>query len=181
MSHTGVQTFTHELGHAIHKFVRGDITGVPMDLIEIPSITLENWVHVPFVLQQISCHYTYLNPDYLRAWKDSHSSSKVLPPQPPQQAPLEMFSYIAYKRHPKNELDSIQQLLWETVFDFTIHTSSEKDLKSMDLGMKCSQILDEWTGIRTAPNEKGHQGGNNEYLHWSMLDTYDTSAYCYLV
>jgi hypothetical protein len=178
MSHAGIQTFTHELGHAIHDLVRGDGAGVPRDIVEIPSILAENWIHLPSVLQQISCHYTYLNPDYLRAWKNSHSSSKLLPPQ---QAPLEMFNDIEYTKHPKNYLSGILSLLWKSVFDYTIHTASEEELKNMDLGVKCRQILDEWTGIRTVPNEKGRVDTNNEYLHWSTLNYYDTSTYCYLV
>ncbi len=89
-----------------------------------------------------------------------------------------MFRDIVYRRHPKNEIVNLQDLLWKSMFDFVIHSSPEEDLKSMDIGLKCSQILYEWTGIWTPPNGNGR---NNTYLHWWMLKNYDTSAYCYLV
>lgn len=69
-------------------------------------------------------------------------------------------------------------MLWMSAFDFDIHSSSEKALEEIDLGTKCRQILDDWTGIFTPP--KGH-GPNNDYLHWVILESYTTSAYCYLM
>jgi hypothetical protein len=90
-----------------------------------------------------------------------------------------MFEEIAYKRNPRNDLGRIQYLLWASQFDFTIHSASEKELKSMDLGMICNQILIEWAGIFTANN--GKDGPNNQYLHMDQLRNYDTSTYCYLM
>ncbi|PMD19822.1 zincin [Hyaloscypha hepaticicola] len=99
-NHQGLSTFAHELAHAIHRLVQGGnkpfITG-PRDFVEIPSITAEKWTSNPVVLQRISCHYTYLEQEYLTAWKDGFSP-KIPPPQPPRQAPLEMFNEIHYKK-----------------------------------------------------------------------------------
>jgi hypothetical protein len=65
------------------------------------------------------------------------------------------------------------------MFGLYIHSSSE-ELRSMDVGVGCRQILDEWTGIFTPIDGKG-ESQNNSYLHWSILKNYDTSAYCYLL
>jgi metallopeptidase MepB len=181
-NHEGLSTFAHELAHAIHKLLQGVnkpfIPG-PRDFVEIPSITAEKWMSNPEVLQQISCHYTYLKPEYLTAWKDIFSP-KIPPPQPPRQAPLEMFNEIHYEMHPRNDLYNTMQLLWKAKFDFIIHSSSEKDLRTMDFGVVCKQIVDEQTGIFTPSDGKG-EIRNNSYLYWGLLNNYDTSIYCYLL
>ncbi len=180
--HAGLTTFAHELAHAIHRLVQGVNTSLiprPRDFVEIPSITAEKWMSNPKVLHRISCHYTYLKPEYLTAWKDGFSP-KIPPPRPPRQAPLEMFNEIHYKKHPRNDLYSTMQLLWKSNFDFIVHSSSEKDLRTMDFGVVCKQILEEQTGLFTPSDGKG-EIRNNTYLHWDLLDNYDTSIYCYLL
>jgi len=185
LSHGQIEDLAHELGHAIHSLVQG-VQGLRRqitDFIEIPSIMGENWVYLPSLLRQISCHYTYLDPAYLAAWKSDHPTSRTLPPQ---QAPLDMFKEIVYKRNPKNGLERIQYLLWASQFDFTIHSASEEELKSMDFGKICSQILTEWAGIFTANSgndapPKTKYLPNNQYLHMEQLNHYATSTYCYLL
>jgi Zn-dependent oligopeptidase len=184
LTHHEIKAFAHELGHAIHGLARGSKAKTdPRDFVEIPSIMAEFWAHDPHVLQRISCHYTYLKPEYLVGWTDSWKEkhpSKNLPPQPPQKPPLEMFSEIAFRRHPQNDLYLTLRLLWMSMFDLSIHSSSEEELRSMDIGVGCRQILDEWTGIFTPFDGKG-ESQNNSYLHWSILRYYNTSAYCYLL
>ena len=184
ITHAGVEVFAHELGHAIHGLVLG-VNGLkgPRDFVEIPSIFAENWVHVPQVLQRISRHYTYLKPEFLVAWQDRWKAkypSKNLPPQPPREAPLDMFDEIKFDRYPKHDMNLILVLVWNSVLDVTIHGSTEEELKSMDLGVVCNKILEEWTGIFSVSEGKGPVQ-NNSYLHWSILKHYDTSAYCYLL
>ena len=187
LTHSGIEIFTHELGHAIHRLIQGSGQMLsPRDFVEVPSIMAENWIHEPSVLQQLSCHYTYLKPEYLVGWKEKHAG-KVLPPQPPRKAPLDMFDEIKFRRHPKHDLWAFLYLIWQSKFDFTIHSASAKELESMDLGVVCRQILEDSTGIFTPPDgEKKKMGENGElqnnaYLHWSILKDYDTSAYCYLL
>ncbi|PMD19823.1 hypothetical protein NA56DRAFT_705055 [Hyaloscypha hepaticicola] len=72
------------------------------------------------------------------------------------------------------------QLLWKSKFDFIIHSSSEEDLRSMDFGVVCKQILEEQTGIFTPSDGKG-EIRNNSYLHENLLSSYNTSIYCYLL
>jgi hypothetical protein len=184
LTHSNIEAFAHELGHAIHRLAHGSKgTNDPRDFVEIPSIMAEFWAHDPHVLQRISCHYTYLKPEYLIGWKDSWKEkhpSKNLPPQPLRKPPLEMFSEIAFIRHPQHDLYSTLDLLWKSMLDLSIHSSSEEELRSRDIGVGCRQILDEWTGIFTPFDGKG-ESQNNSYLHWTILKNYDTSAYCYLL
>jgi hypothetical protein len=93
---------------------------------------------------------------------------------------------MVYQRNPKDDLGDIQYLLWASQFDFTIHSASEEELKSMDFGMICSQILTEWAGIFTANRSndappKNKYLPNNQYLHLKELNNYATSTYCYLL
>lgn len=67
-----------ELGHGVHnlvsktKYARFHGTNLPFDFIEIPSMLLENWCWIPETLQQMSCHYTRLDPGYLAEWRAAH-------------------------------------------------------------------------------------------------------------
>jgi hypothetical protein len=93
---------------------------------------------------------------------------------------------MVYQRNPKNGSENIQYLLWASQFDFIIHSASEEELKSMDFGKICSQILTEWAGIFTAKSLDDATGRNNyipnnSYLHMKELKNYATSTYCYLL
>ncbi|KAF8849960.1 zincin [Acephala macrosclerotiorum] len=174
LSHGELKSLAHELGHAIHDFVRGTISGVPWDAIEIPSTLCEHWVGDPRILQKLSSHYTYLNPAYLGAWRSSNPGKD----RPPIEAPLDTLDAVAFKRRPANRIREYQQDLWMSKFDLMVHSYSEKDLEKADLAKDCQDILREWTGISSAGDSKHH---NNSYLNWTALNTYQTSYYCYLL
>lgn len=63
MTRNDVETFFHELGHALHsilgrtKIASFSGTEVKMDFIEMPSQMFEEWIYDPVILQKISCHY----------------------------------------------------------------------------------------------------------------------------
>ena len=168
-----LELLAHELGHAIHKFVRGDTEGVPRDAIEIPSMLLEHWVRDPRILQKLSSHYVYQNKKaYLVAWESRNPSR----PLPLEQAPLDTFDPIVLAHHPRNRIADYQLTLWKAKFDLMVHSYSEKDLESANLGVDCENVLREWTGIFGLGD-----GTNNSYLTWHELDNYSTSYYTYLL
>lgn len=162
------------LGHAIHNFVRGSNSDIPWDAIEIPSILCEHWTGDPRILQNLSSHYTYLNPAYLKAWRGENPDKD----RPPIKAPLDTFDAVAFRRHPRNQIADYQRGLWMSKFDLMVHSYSEKDLEKADLAKDCQDILREWTGVFSAGDSK-HK--NNSYLNWTALETYQTSYYCYLL
>ncbi|KAE8450783.1 hypothetical protein EG329_005696 [Mollisiaceae sp. DMI_Dod_QoI] len=175
LTHKDLETLAHELGHAVHGFVRGDTRDVPRDFIEIPSILAENWVHDPRILQKLSSHYTYENEAYLQAWKSSNLDKAT----PPKKAAASIFDAIAFNHHPGNQILHYQNLLWQSKFDLMVHSYSEEELKTADLGVDCRKILSEWTGIFGAADAKLGSGKNNTYLRWTILNGYQTSTYCY--
>jgi hypothetical protein len=144
LSHSNLETLAHELGHAIHHFVRGDLVGVPRDSIEIPSILLEKWVADPRILQKLSSHYVYDDKAYLRAWKSKNSSESSLPPQ---KAPLDTFDQVILNKHPENNITTYQYFLWKAKFDLKVHSYSTEQLKDANIGYDCGNILGEWAGI----------------------------------
>eukprot|EP00796_Vickermania_ingenoplastis_P008715 gene8715-biopygen6064 len=62
-THSDVQTFFHEFGHALHglmgrtKLATAAGTNVKLDFVELPSQMLEEWLWEPEMLQKITKHY----------------------------------------------------------------------------------------------------------------------------
>lgn len=63
LQRSDVKTFFHEFGHAIHVILGATSlasfagTNVKTDFVEMPSQMLEEWLHDPAILRQVSGHY----------------------------------------------------------------------------------------------------------------------------
>lgn len=63
LKRSDVKTFFHEFGHALHTMLGATElasqagTCVKRDFVELPSQILEEWLHDPEILKQVSCHY----------------------------------------------------------------------------------------------------------------------------
>lgn len=72
LSFSNAISLIHELGHAIHNLanrkVHAGLTGYPtsVDLTEIASQLLEQWMFVSSQVKRFSRHYATLSPTYLR-------------------------------------------------------------------------------------------------------------------
>ncbi|KUI53624.1 Saccharolysin [Cytospora mali] len=73
-----VRSLFHEVGHGMHnilsvtKFARFHGPKVDKDFVETPSILFEYFLWTPQHIREVSCHYSYISPEYKEAWHSAH-------------------------------------------------------------------------------------------------------------
>lgn len=72
-----------ELGHGIHDllsrtlYARHHAWRVPVEFGEALSTMLENWCWDKEMLQEISCHFATLNPEFAEKWRSQHPARDI--------------------------------------------------------------------------------------------------------
>lgn len=100
------------MGHGIHdllartKYIRFHGYRLPPDFGEMPSIMLENWCWMKSVLEELSCHYTTLDKNYLADWQKQHPSE----PNPPTKIPEGLVENLIKHRYFNRGLYHLYQL-----------------------------------------------------------------------
>lgn len=173
LQHSHITTLAYELGHAIQTFTRGNLQGMPWDSVEIASHLVQRLASEPTVQRELSPHYVYEQQEYVDVWK---ASAK---PLPPRRAPLELLQKSSELER-SSQILSLMETLWLSKFDLMLHSHTEEQLDSVDLGVECQRVLREWTGICGADDSPHGQARNNTYIHYSCYANYYTSSYCYL-
>ncbi len=119
LTRSDVTTFFHEFGHALHsllgrtKIASFSGTHVKTDFVEMPSQMLEEWMHEPDVLKQVSSHYLTGEPlsdeliGNIIASKHFDTGSFVQ-----RQAYLALLSLNYYKAGADKNLDAIMKDLY---------------------------------------------------------------------
>ena len=74
--------------------------------LEMPSVMLENWCWMVDILEQLSCHYTTLDPQYLSHWKVQHPEL----PAPPKTIPSDLVENLVKSRSFNQGLYRLWQL-----------------------------------------------------------------------
>ena len=101
-----------ELGHGIHnlvsktRYARFHGTRLPPDFGEMPSVMLENWCWMPDTLEDLSCHYSTLKPEYLEQWRQEHPGL----PDPPKTIPRDLVHRLTSRRYANEALYHLFQL-----------------------------------------------------------------------
>lgn len=65
-----------------------------LDFGEAPSVFLENFCWLKEELRDMSCHYTALDPQYLRSWQEKHPEADV----PPEKIPDKILDSLLASR-----------------------------------------------------------------------------------
>ena len=123
LKHDEVTTLFHELGHGIHdlvgrtKYSRFHGTNVVRDFVEAPSQMLENWCWTPGQLKNLSHHYSYLSPEYEKAWRDSAGKDAT---QPQKELSDDLIDNLVKSKHVNDALYNLRQLHFG-IFDMTIY------------------------------------------------------------
>ncbi|KAK3181178.1 Thimet oligopeptidase [Lecanicillium sp. MT-2017a] len=179
LQHSELVTIFHELGHGVHnlvsktKYARFHGTNLLPDFVEVPSLLLENWCWVPETLQDLSCHYTSLNPDYLAEWRAAHPGE----PDPPTKLPSELQKQLLENRNVNRGLQLLYHLVIATL-DVTVYNpSSHEEAEALDIQKIWYGLREELEGLDfSSSRAQGH--GYTSFSH--IVSGYDMGFYSYL-
>ncbi|KAL1965906.1 hypothetical protein VTN77DRAFT_5039 [Rasamsonia byssochlamydoides] len=180
LKHSEVRSFFHELGHAMHslvsktRFATFHGTNVSRDFVEIPSILLEEWCWLPGQLKALSCHYSYLSPEYRTAWQKSTVGEVDVP----REIPDSLLESIINSRD-VNTATALLKQVHLSKFDMAIHSlssqSSAEELNSTMLWNTIRQDVTKLQGSEIAC-ETWTPG---QAIFGSVFRAYDAGYYAY--
>ncbi|KAH8653866.1 hypothetical protein BX600DRAFT_489382 [Xylariales sp. PMI_506] len=149
LKHGEVVTLFHELGHGIHdlvsktKHVQFHGTRLPVDMVETPSLLLENWCWDKGVLRELSCHYTTLGPQYLSEWQKQNPGL----PNTVSEMSNEMLDSIVKSRNMNKGLYYLHQL-----------PETHQDIGNYDFGKLWYDLREVFEGISfSKSSSRGHE------------------------
>ncbi|KAJ5636993.1 peptidase family M3 [Penicillium lividum] len=167
----------NKLGHGIHDLLaRTNYTHfhgyrLPPDFGEMPSTLLENWCWMEDVLQQLSCHYTTLDANYLKGWRVQHPGE----PDPPKKPPHGLIENLVKHRYSDKGLYYLDQLS-VSLFDLQIHSvKTDEDIANLDIQTLWYDLREEIEGMDFSDCRDGF-----EFASFSHLTAgYDVCYYSY--
>ncbi|OAA81073.1 metallopeptidase MepB [Akanthomyces lecanii RCEF 1005] len=176
---TGCALLKHKLGHAIHnlvsktKYFRFHGTNLPSDLVEMPSLMLENWCWMPEVLTSLSTHYALVRPEYCAKWRAKNPDAASLPPR---QIPSEMVEARLKSRF-ANESTWLLGQLAISQYDLAIHSADTAEAaKALDFQQLWYDIHSEMLGFDYS--ECRVEGADMVSFH-HLVRGYDVAYYSY--
>ncbi|KAI4596305.1 hypothetical protein KJ359_005434 [Pestalotiopsis sp. 9143b] len=137
LTHFQMTVMFHELGHAIHNLVSKTrysrfhgTSGLFFDFGEMPSMMLENWCWIPYVVRELSCHYSTLSPAYLEKWRRDHPNEAEAPRK---EIPQHLVDVLVKRRYAQKGMYYLR-MLSICLFDFKIHNlSGDQALSDLDI------------------------------------------------
>jgi len=183
LKHNDARSLFHELGHAIHSQTTRARYAIfhgthAKDFGEIPSIMLENWWWTPSVIEELSCHYSYLSDAYLKSWKETQADSTVK--QPPRKLDDETIQNLMKSKYSNGALGVLKQC-HIAEFDMMIHSpKTREEVEGMNLSELWNKINSEVTMMEGLEN----LGGGWEWGHGSarfraVMAGYAATYYAY--
>ncbi|KAJ5776809.1 peptidase family M3 [Penicillium odoratum] len=182
LKHHQVVTLFHgksivQLGHGIHDLLaRTNYTHfhgyrLPPDFGEMPSTLLENWCWMEDVLHQLSCHYTTLDANYLKGWREQHPGE----PDPPKKPPHGLIENLVKHRYSHKGLYYLHQLS-VSIFDLQIHSvKTDEDIANLNIQTLWYDLREEIEGMDFSDCRDGF-----EFASFSHLTAgYDVCYYAY--
>lgn len=147
LKHNELVVLFHELGHGIHDLVSKTAyacfhgTNTVQDFGEAPSQMLENWAWTPAVLKLLSCHYSYLSPEY------HPSSDKGGIVNQPKKIDDKMIQQIIDTKHVNAALFYLRQLHL-AIFDMTVHAPETHEyIESLNIPIVYNKLRKEMLNI----------------------------------
>ena len=186
MSLNDVRSLFHELGHAMHnllsltKFGRFHGSKVDRDFVETPSLTFEHFFWTAHHIKDVSCHYSYVSPQYKAAWEAKQSNSDM--PQPPQQLPDEVVKGVLGLKLSNKPLGTARQLHF-ALYDMFVHNQdSSEELGSMNLCEVFNKMRNELTSLQGGEAlGEGWDWCHGESCYRAIMSNYDAGYYAYLM
>jgi len=125
-----VRSLFHEMGHGLHNTLSVTIcarfhgTRVERDFVEAPSMMFEYFFWRPLHIKEVSCHYSYILPEYAQAWRDANPMSEDLPPR---QLPEETVAALVQLKDSNNPFKFLSSLHYAS-YDMTVHNPDSREV-----------------------------------------------------
>lgn len=170
----------HELGHGIHNLVSQTLYGcfhgtyTTRDFVEAPSMMLENWCWASSSIKEFSKHWSYLSPEYEKAYMDGADPGVA---RPEEKMPEAMIQSIINTRTINEALSSLSSVSL-TLFDLAIHSphSHEEALK-IDVSRLFNEIRRD---VSMLEDDLGDSQSHGAALISHVMAGYDAVLYVYL-
>lgn len=150
---------------------------VDKDFVETPSLLFEHFLWKPEILRAVSCHYSYISPEYEKHWQTAHPNDSL----PEKCLPNEVISSIISKTEASSALSVLKQLHF-AMYDLTIHNPPSRGAaETLDL---CETFNKLWVELMPLSGGeaigKGYHWGHGEtVIRAYMCGSYDAGYYAY--
>ncbi|ROW03580.1 hypothetical protein VPNG_07189 [Cytospora leucostoma] len=179
-----VRSLFHEVGHGMHnilsvtKFARFHGPKVDRNFVETPSIFFENFLWTAHHIREVSCHYSYVTPEYSEVWQSAHPDEQNLPPK---HLTDDLIQGVLSSR--ESSLNILRQFHFAN-YDLTVHDpSSRQELEETNFGVLYNKL---W--VKNVPSNGGEALGQGwEWAHGEsslrlmMGDSYDAGQFAYIL
>ena len=183
LKHDEVVTLFHELGHGIHDLVarttysRFHGTNTVRDFVEAPSQMLENWCWTSSQLKSLSKHWSYLSPEYFKAWQASVKEGEQ---RPEEHLPATLIENIINSRHVNDAMHNLRQLHFG-IFDMTVHEpKSHDEIKALDAQELYNKLREDICHYDGPGGKDSYHWGNGQATFGHLIGGYDAGYYGYL-
>jgi len=138
---------------------------------------LENWCWTPSVIKSLSCHYSYLSPEYMKSWlKESDQES-----QPEKQIPDEQIESLVKSKHVNGALFQLRVLHY-SILDMMIHTpETHEAIENLNISVLYNKLRKDLMQL-DGPEVlgEGFEWGHAESIFYHVTGDYDAGYYGYL-
>jgi metallopeptidase MepB len=128
------------------SFARFHGTNVDSDFVEVPARMFENFVWNPNILSSMSCHYSYLSPDYLHIWEKEQTANDTIPKQPPKHLSINVAKGLKEVKYVNAAIYKMLQL-HHSKFDIAAHSQTERDFSVEELAALYDGMRHDLSGL----------------------------------
>lgn len=179
-----VRSLFHEVGHGMHnilsvtKFARFHGPKVDRNFVETPSIFFESFLWQAHHIREVSCHYSYVTPEYRKVWQSAHPDAQSLPPK---HLTDDLIQGVLSSR--ESTLNILRQFHFAN-YDLAVHDPpSRQEMEDTNFGVLYNKL---W--VKNVPSNGGEALGQGwEWAHGEsslrliMGDSYDAGQFAYIL
>jgi metallopeptidase MepB len=186
LTHDDLRKLFHELGHGMHNllsktnFARFHGTNVDSDFVEVPARMFENFVWNPTILSLMSCHYSYLSPEYLQTWQKEQTTRDTLPKQPPRRLPMNVAKRLKEVKYVNGAIYKMLQL-HHSKFDIAAHSQIERDCSVEELAGLYDGMRHDLSGLAGISEIDGKPSNAFSAFRSIVALNYDAGYYTYIL
>jgi metallopeptidase MepB len=140
----------------------------------------ENFLWTPQHMQEISCHYSHLSPDFTETWRAEKIAKGETMDAMAKKIPIEIVEKLVETKHFNDSLKTMV-ILFQSMFDMIVHSQTDHDLSAEDLRTLYNNLRAEVTGfagVESLPDDVECHGFS---AFRSIMGSYDAGYYTYLL